>query len=105
MKSIRFRGVRAYFRNPGAPRRTSRAHADTDSMKAIPANGGAGRTCRQGRPHQQVLIEVWGSEPSYSKQVRYQRIYMGQLRQKQEAYPAQPRYLPTEYGVEYQVKE
>jgi DNA-binding response OmpR family regulator len=30
---------------------------------------------------------------------------MGQLRQKQEAYPAQPRYLPTESGVGYQVKE
>jgi two-component system KDP operon response regulator KdpE len=38
---------------------------------------------------QRVLLrEVWG--PSHSEQSHYLRIYMGHLRQKLEADPAQP---------------
>jgi two-component system KDP operon response regulator KdpE len=49
---------------------------------------------------QRVLLrEVWG--PSHSEQSHYLRIYMGHLRQKLEADPAQPVHLVTEPGVGY----
>jgi two-component system KDP operon response regulator KdpE len=35
------------------------------------------------------------------KDVQYLRVYAGQLRQKLEADPAQPRFLITEPGVGY----
>ena len=38
-----------------------------------------------------------------SDQSHYLRIYMGHLRQKLEADPAQPRYLLTETGVGYRL--
>jgi two-component system KDP operon response regulator KdpE len=50
--------------------------------------------------HRQLLREVWGpgaTEPHYV------RAYMGQLRHKLEADPAQPRYLLTETGVGYRL--
>ena len=46
-----------------------------------------------------LLREVWG--PSHSEQSHYLRIYMGHLRQKLEADPAQPVHLVTEPGVGY----
>src|SRR4051795_3687896 len=46
-----------------------------------------------------LLHEVWG--PSHSEQSHYLRIYMGHLRQKLEADPAQPVHLLTEPGVGY----
>ena len=49
--------------------------------------------------HRQLLREVWG--PSYVEHNHYLRIYMGHLRQKLEADPAQPRHLLTETGVGY----
>jgi len=51
--------------------------------------------------HKQVLRQVWG--PSHSEQSHYLRIYMGHLRQKLEADPAQPRHLLTESGVGYRL--
>lgn len=51
--------------------------------------------------HKQLLRDVWG--PSYSGQSHYLRIYMGHLRQKLEADPAQPRHLLTETGVGYRL--
>jgi two-component system KDP operon response regulator KdpE len=51
--------------------------------------------------HRQLLREVWG--PSHSEQSHYLRIYMGHLRQKLEADPAQPRHLLTETGVGYRL--
>jgi len=51
--------------------------------------------------HRQLLREVWG--PSHSDQSHYLRIYMGHLRQKLEADPAQPRHLLTETGVGYRL--
>ena len=44
--------------------------------------------------HRQLLREVWG--PSHAEQSHYLRIYMGHLRHKLEADPAQPRHLLTE---------
>ncbi|RZL98279.1 MAG: two-component system response regulator KdpE [Variovorax sp.] len=49
----------------------------------------------------QLLREVWG--PSHVDQNHYLRIYMGHLRQKLEADPAQPRHLLTETAVGYRL--
>jgi two-component system KDP operon response regulator KdpE len=51
--------------------------------------------------HRQLLREVWG--PAHSEQHHYLRIYMGHLRQKLEADPAQPQYLLTETAVGYRL--
>ena len=51
--------------------------------------------------HRQLLREVWG--PSHAEQSHYLRIYMGHLRQKLEADPAQPRHLLTEIAVGYRL--
>ena len=49
--------------------------------------------------HPQLLRAVWG--PSHAEDTHYVRIYMGHLRAKLEADPAQPRHLVTELGVGY----
>ena len=49
--------------------------------------------------HRQLLREVWG--PSHVESNHYLRIFVGHLRQKLEADPAQPRHLLTETGVGY----
>ncbi|MDB5955905.1 two-component system response regulator KdpE [Ramlibacter sp.] len=51
--------------------------------------------------HRQLLREVWG--PSHGEQNHYLRIYMGHLRAKLEADPAQPRHLLTETAVGYRL--
>jgi len=50
----------------------------------------------------QLLREVWG--PSHADNSHYVRIYMGHLRQKLEADPAQPRHLLTETAVGYRLQ-
>jgi two-component system KDP operon response regulator KdpE len=50
-------------------------------------------------PHQTILQHVWG--PEYGPESEYLRVYIGRLRQKIEADPANPRYLLTERGVGY----
>jgi len=50
----------------------------------------------------QLLREVWG--PSNAENGHYVRIYMGHLRQKLEADPAQPRHLLTETAVGYRLQ-
>lgn len=57
----------------------------------------AGRVLTQ----RQLLREVWG--PAHSEQSHYLRIYMGHLRQKLEADPAQPKHLLTETAVGYRL--
>jgi two-component system KDP operon response regulator KdpE len=49
--------------------------------------------------HRQLLVGVWG--PSHVEDAHYVRIYMGHLRRKIEADPANPVYLLTESGVGY----
>ncbi len=49
--------------------------------------------------HRHLLREVWG--PSFVDSPHYLRVYLGHLRQKLEADPAQPRHLLTEVGVGY----
>ena len=51
--------------------------------------------------HRALLREVWG--PSHSERTHYLRVYMGQLRQKLEDDPAQPRHILTETGVGYRL--
>ena len=51
--------------------------------------------------HRQLLLDTWG--PGYADRPHYLRIYMGHLRQKLEADPAQPRHLLTETGVGYRL--
>jgi two-component system, OmpR family, KDP operon response regulator KdpE len=49
--------------------------------------------------HRQLLTAVWG--PAHADDVAYLRVFVGQLRQKLEADPADPRLIQTEPGVGY----
>ena len=51
--------------------------------------------------HRQLLADVWGAE--FTDHTHYLRLYMGQLRAKLEADPAEPRHLLTETGVGYRL--
>jgi hypothetical protein len=51
--------------------------------------------------HRALLREVWG--PAHAERTHYLRVHMGQLRQKLEADPAQPRRILTETGVGYRL--
>jgi two-component system, OmpR family, KDP operon response regulator KdpE len=51
--------------------------------------------------HKHLLDEVWGG----SADVQYLRVYVRQLRQKIEAAPEDPRYITTETGVGYRLRE
>ncbi|MEK8051185.1 response regulator [Ideonella sp. DXS22W] len=53
--------------------------------------------------HRQLLADVWGAE--YVDHTHYLRLYMGQLRAKLEAVPAEPRLLLTEPGMGYRLVE
>ena len=51
--------------------------------------------------HRQLLADVWG--PEFTDHTHYLRLYMGQLRAKIEAEPAEPRHLLTDTGVGYRL--
>lgn len=51
----------------------------------------------------QLLQDVWG--PEYADASHYLRIYMQHLRHKLEADPSRPRYLLTEPGVGYRLRD
>jgi len=53
--------------------------------------------------HRQLLSEVWG--PRQSEETQYLRVYMKNLRHKVEEDPARPKYLVTDPGVGYRLKE
>ena len=53
--------------------------------------------------HQYLLREVWG--PTYMRETHYLRVYIGTLRQKLEPDPARPRYILTEPGVGYRLRD
>jgi two-component system KDP operon response regulator KdpE len=53
--------------------------------------------------HRQLLADVWG--PEYTEHTHYLRLYMGQLRAKLEADPADPQLLQTEPGIGYRLAE
>jgi two-component system KDP operon response regulator KdpE len=53
--------------------------------------------------HRQLLQEVWGT--NYEDQSHYLRVYMAQLRHKLERDPTRPRFLTTEPGIGYRLRE
>jgi two-component system KDP operon response regulator KdpE len=53
--------------------------------------------------HRQLLHEVWG--PRNTHQTHYLRVHMAALRRKIEADPARPRWLITEAGVGYRLRD
>jgi two-component system KDP operon response regulator KdpE len=53
--------------------------------------------------HQQMLREVWG--PAHVQDTQYLRVYIGQLRDKLEPQPEAPRYIVTEPGVGYRIRD
>jgi two-component system KDP operon response regulator KdpE len=61
------------------------------------------RSAGQVVTHRQLLADVWG--PGYTEHTHYLRLYMGQLRAKLEADPADPQRLFTEPGVGYRLVE
>jgi two-component system KDP operon response regulator KdpE len=48
-----------------------------------------------------LLTEVWG--PAHAEDTQYLRVFIGQLRQKLEADPAEPKLIITEPGIGYRV--
>jgi two-component system KDP operon response regulator KdpE len=53
--------------------------------------------------HRQILREVWG--PSGALHPHHVRVHMAELRKKVEVEPARPRYLITEPGIGYRLRE
>jgi two-component system, OmpR family, KDP operon response regulator KdpE len=53
--------------------------------------------------HRQILTAVWG--PAHTGDTQYLRVYIGQLRQKIEHQPDDPRIIVTEPGIGYRVAE
>jgi two-component system KDP operon response regulator KdpE len=53
--------------------------------------------------HRQLLHEVWG--PQNTQHTEYLRVHMAALRRKIEVDPARPRWLTTEAGVGYRMRE
>ena len=53
--------------------------------------------------HRQLLHEVWG--PRSTQHTHYLRVHMAALRRKLEVDPARPRWLTTEPGVGYRLRD
>ncbi len=53
--------------------------------------------------HKQILTAVWG--PAHTDDTQYLRVYVGQLRQKVEEHPDDPRIILTEPGIGYRIAE
>ncbi|MBI1203249.1 MAG: response regulator [Rhodopseudomonas sp.] len=53
--------------------------------------------------HRQILAAVWG--PAHTEDTQYLRVYIGQLRQKIEAKPDEPKIVLTEPGIGYRVAD
>lgn len=53
--------------------------------------------------HRQLLTQIWG--PEYADELHYLRVYTQQIRVKIEDDPAQPRFLITETGIGYRLKD
>jgi two-component system KDP operon response regulator KdpE len=49
--------------------------------------------------HRQILEKIWGK--AHAEDVAYLRVFVGQLRQKIEAIPAEPKLIVTEPGIGY----
>jgi two-component system KDP operon response regulator KdpE len=51
----------------------------------------------------QLLHEVWG--PGYEAETHYLRVHVAHIRSKLEPEPSRPRYLITEPGVGYRLRD
>ena len=51
--------------------------------------------------HNYILEQVWG--PTFSEESQYTRVYVGQLRNKIEDDPANPKLIVTEAGIGYRL--
>ncbi|MCY1403397.1 Transcriptional regulatory protein KdpE [compost metagenome] len=52
---------------------------------------------------QQLLRDIWG--PSHAEDTHYLRVVVGHLRQKLADDPANPRFIVTEAGVGYRLRD
>ncbi len=68
-----------------------------DLLKVLVLNAGKVLT------HRQLLRQVWGA--GYEQEAHLLRVTMSNLRRKIEPNPAQPRYILTEPGVGYRLRE
>jgi two-component system KDP operon response regulator KdpE len=53
--------------------------------------------------HKQILRTVWG--PAYENETHYLRVHFAHLRAKIEPDPSQPRYIVTDPGVGYRLRD
>jgi len=53
--------------------------------------------------HRQLLHQVWG--PAYETETHYLRVHVAHIRAKIEPEPSRPRYLVTEPGVGYRLRD
>jgi two-component system, OmpR family, KDP operon response regulator KdpE len=53
--------------------------------------------------HRQLLREVWG--PEYGEETHYLRVHFAHVRAKLEPDPSRPRYVITEPGVGYRLRD
>jgi len=53
--------------------------------------------------HRQILTAIWG--PAHATDTQYLRVYIGQIRQKIEKDPGDPRIIITEPGIGYRIAE
>ncbi len=53
--------------------------------------------------HKQVLKDVWG--PAHGDDTQYLRVYVGQIREKIETNPSQPKLIVTEPGIGYRMEQ
>lgn len=53
--------------------------------------------------HQQLLSELWG--PAFARETHHLRVLVSGLRQKLRDDPADPRYIVTEQGVGYRLRD
>ena len=53
--------------------------------------------------HRQLLREVWG--PEYGGETHYLRVHVAHIRAKLEPDPSRPRYVITEPGVGYRLRD
>jgi len=53
--------------------------------------------------HRELLREIWGGE--YGDEREYLRVYISQIRHKIELDPLRPKYIITESGVGYRLRE
>jgi two-component system, OmpR family, KDP operon response regulator KdpE len=68
-----------------------------DLLAELVANAGKVLT------HRHILMKVWG--PAHTEDAQYLRVFIRNLRHKLEPDPARPRYILTEPGVGYRLRE